>query len=364
MGGHQLNTIKKDNIERYKEFIQAHPKGHFMQSPEWAALKSSWINEIILVEDKDGVIKGAMSVLIRKVPYLGSTMMYSPRGPVCDSHDAETLKELLEKAKILAKKYKCYALKMDPDIEIEDTEFESILKSIGFQVKRGLKNYEGIQPRFVFRLDVKDKTEEEIMQNFHHKTRYNIRLAQKKGVEIKYGTRADIADFHNIIVDTGIRDKFVVRTREYYESVYDNLGPEHVKVFMAYYEGKPIAGTIAILYGNKCWYLYGASKNEHRNIMPNYLLQWEMIKMSISSGCDIYDFRGVPGNIDDSNHMSGLYKFKVGFSGKFTEFVGMFDYVFNPFMYFCAENGITVFRESRRKIFIMKNKIKKLVIKK
>lgn len=354
-----MSNATKDITERYKEFIQSHPKGHFMQSPEWAQIKSAWVNELIIVEDQDGKIKGAMSVLIRKLPGLGYTMMYAPRGPVCDPHDKQTMKELLEKAKQLAKKHKSYVLKMDPDIEIEDVEFENVVKSLGIKISRGLKNYEGIQPRFVFRLDLRGKTEEEIMQAFHHKTRYNIRLSQRKGVEVKVGTRADIADFHKLIVVTGIRDKFVVRSREYYESVYDRLGPEHVRVFMAYYDGKPIGGTIAILYGNKCWYLYGASSNESRNLMPNYQLQWEMIKFAMQSGCDIYDFRGVPGNIDESNHMAGLYKFKVGFKGKFTEFVGMLDYVFNPTVYFLAENGITAFRETRRAIYNFKNKLKK-----
>lgn len=322
-----------------------------MQSPQWAEVKSFWENEVVTVEDEKGNIKGSMSLLIRKIPILPFTIMYSPRGPVCDSHDAQTIKGLLEKCRLLAKKYKSYVLKMDPDIEIEDTQFEQIVKDIGFKVSRGLKNYEGIQPRFVFRLDLRNKTEDEIMQDFHHKVRYNIRLSERKGVVIKTGSREDVEIFHRMIVETGIRDNFVVRGKEYYEKVFDVFSPDHVRVFLAYYEDKPIAGTVAILYGNKCWYLYGASIDEHRNLMPNYLLQWNMIKWAIESGCDIYDFRGVPGDTDESNPMYGLYKFKVGFKGKFTEFIGMLDYVFNPFIYFCAEKGITAFREIRRKIY-------------
>ncbi|HEX3029101.1 MAG TPA: peptidoglycan bridge formation glycyltransferase FemA/FemB family protein [Clostridia bacterium] len=346
-----MNNQSEAVRDKYKAFLEASPKGHFMQSPEWAEIKSFWKNEVVVVEDGNGNIKGSMSILIRKVPLLPFTMMYAPRGPVCDSHDSETLKQLFLKAKELAKKNRSYVIKMDPDIEIEDTEFEEVIKGIGFRIKRGLKNYEGIQPRFVFRLDIKNKTEEEIMQAFHQKWRYNIRLAERKGIEIKIGTRDDIAEFYKIMVETGKRDNFVVRSQEYYEKVFDCLGPNHVRLYLAYHDGKPIAGTIGILYGNKCWYLYGASKNEHRSLMPNYLLQWEMIKWAIASGCDIYDFRGVPGNIDENNPLVGLYKFKVGFKGKFTEFVGMAEYVFNPFAYFIAENGITAFRELRRKIY-------------
>jgi peptidoglycan pentaglycine glycine transferase (the first glycine) len=346
-----MKTGDAEALHKYEEFLQGHAKGHFMQSPQWAKVKSFWKNEIVTVEDEKGRIKGAMSLLIRKIPVLPFTLMYSPRGPVCDPHDVQTLKALLEKCRQLAKKHRSYVLKMDPDIEIEDTVFEETVKNLGFKVSRGLKNYEGIQPRFVFRLDLRGKTEDQVLADFHHKVRYNIRLAEKKGVTVRVGTREDVAVFHRMIVETGVRDNFVVRGREYYEKVFDCLAPEHLRVYIAEYEGSPIAGTIGILYGNKCWYLYGASKNEHRNLMPNYLLQWSMIRWAVASGSDMYDFRGVPGNIDESNPMYGLYKFKVGFKGKFTEFVGMLDYIFNPFVFFCAEKGVAVFRELRRKVY-------------
>ena len=342
---------KNDFLNKYEAFLQKHPKGHFMQSVRWAHVKSFWKNEIVTVEDGDGAIKGSISLLIRKLPLLPYTMMYSPRGPVCDPHDGETMKALLDKCRKLAKKYRSYALKMDPDIEIEDTRFEEIVRNFGFKVSRGLKNYEGIQPRFVFRLDLKGKTEEQLMKDFHQKVRYNIRLAERKGVTVKVGSRDDVAVFHRLIVETGIRDHFVVRSREYYEKVFDSFAPDNIRVFIAYYGDEPIAGTVGILYGNKCWYLYGASKNEHRNLMPNYLLQWNMIRWALESGCEIYDFRGVPGDLDENNPMYGQYKFKEGFKGKFTEFTGMLDYVFDPFIYFCAEKGVTAFREIRRKIY-------------
>jgi len=355
-----VKTQTKDIIERNKEFICKSPKGHFMQSKEWANIKPDWINEIVTVEDENGEIKGSMSLLIRAVPIplLRYTMMYSPRGPVCDPYDTETLRQLLEKAKVLAKKYRSYVLKMDPDIEITDEKFEKTMLSLGYTVSRDLKNYSGIQPRFVFRLDVKGKTEEEVMMAFHHKTRYNIRLSQRKGVEVKIGSVSDIPMFHKIMVDTGKRDKFIVRGEQYYKNVLTSFGPEHSRLYLAYVDGKCIAGSLAILYGNKCWYLYGASSNEMRNYMPNYLLQWEMIRWSIEAGCDIYDFRGVGGNLDEDNPLYGLYKFKVGFGGKVTEFIGMFDYVFKPFVFVCAEKGVAVFRDTRRSLYNIKNRIK------
>ncbi len=351
-----MNLSSSTDVKIYEAFLESHPKGHFMQSPEWAKVKSNWTSEIITVNDSSGNIKGSMNILIRKLPFLPYTMMYSPRGPVCDPHDAQTFNELINQAKKLAKKHRSYVLKLDPDIEKEDAIFGNIIIDAGFKVKSDSKNFEGIQPRFVFRLEVKGKTEDEMMQIFHQKTRYNIRLAAKKGVTVSLGSREGIPEFHKIMLETGIRDKFVIRNAAYFEKMYDCLGPEHLRLYLAHHEGRLIAGTIAVLYGNKCWYLYGASSNEARNVMPNYLLQWEMIKWSIEKGCDIYDFRGVSGDLDESNPLYGLYKFKKGFNGKFTEFIGELDYVFMPMIYELVENGGKAFRELRKGLFNLRNR--------
>ena len=102
------------------------------------------------------------------------------------------------------------------------------------------------------------------------------------------------------MIETGNRDNFGIRSLEYFEKMYDELAPNHLKFLMEYYENKPIAGIIPIMYGNKVWYLYGASSNENRNLMPNYLLQWTMIKQAIERKADIYDFRGVSGVVDEN----------------------------------------------------------------
>ena len=129
--------------------------------------------------------------------------------------------------------------------------------------------------------------------------------------------------------------------------MYDNMVPEgHMKLLMAYYEGKPISGVIPIFYGNKTWYLYGASSNQHRNLMPNYLLQWEMIKMAIARHDDIYDFRGVSGVVDE-NHP------QYGFGAKFTEFIGEIYIPFKPLkykMYKFSEKAFRTLRQIKRNI--------------
>ena len=334
---------KKDE-EEYSDFLEKHERCNFQQSLEWAKVKQSWKREVILAEDTKGKINGSLMVLVRKIPFFGN-IMYSARGPVCDIHNIEVLRQITEGAKELAKKYNAIVLRIEPDIKSNDTDFRNIMLELGYSIKDDAKNFrDEIQPRYVFRLDTKNKTEDEIFKNFHQKTRYNVRLATKKGVTVKEGTREDLKDFHKIMVTTGIRDGFITRPLEYFEKMYDCLGPEHMKILMAYYDGKPISGVIPIMYGNKTWYLYGASSNEHRNLMPNYLLQWEMIKIAISRKSDIYDLRGVPGIADDSN---GLYRFKKGFGAEYTEFIGEVYIPFKPLTYKAYKFSEKMFRSLR-----------------
>ena len=334
----------ESDINEFNKFLENNERCNFQQSLEWSKVKTSWKTEVILAEDKNKNIIGSLTVWIRKIPIFGH-IMYAPRGPICDVHNKEVLEQLTEGAKELAKKYKAIVLRIEPDIKSDDIEFKNNMIELGYKIKDDAKNFrEEIQPRYVFRLDVKGKTEDEVFKNFHQKTRYNVRLATKKGVTVKEGTREDLRDFHKIMITTGKRDGFIIRPLEYFEKMYDELGQEHMKILMAYYEGKPISGVIPIIYGNKTWYLYGASSNEHRNLMPNYLLQWEMIKLALQNKSDIYDLRGVPGIADDSN---GLYRFKKGFGAEYTEFVGEVYIPFKPIMYNMYKFSEKAFRELR-----------------
>lgn len=341
------------NIE---QFIENHPKGHIMQSALWGHMKSNWKQEWITATDENGELAGVMGVLVQKLPLLPFSIMYSPRGPVCDVHDARVLGQLTEGAKALAKKHKAYVLKIDPDVESSDTQFVREMERLGYRLKDDSKNFEGIQPRYVFRLNVAGKTEDEVFAGFHSKTRYNVRVALKKGVEVKLGTKEDLPRFHEIMLETGLRDEFVVRSLSYFEQMYDVFAPAHLRLYCAYHEGQMIAGTIALYYGDKVWYLYGASANTSRNLMPNYLLQWEMIRWSIEKKCAIYDFRGVSGDLSEDNPLYGLYRFKLGFGGTFTEFCGEFELQFNPFLAKWIDKGSHAFIEMRRRLFVLRGK--------
>ena len=352
-----MRLLEEKDRDEYKKFLETHDRCNFQQSLEWGNVKTSWKKEVILSEDKDGKIRGSLCVWIRKIPIFGN-LMYSARGPVCDLYDEEIIKDLREGANLLAKKYKAFVLRVEPDILKSDEEFRKIITKNGFKIKDDSKDFKDeIQPRFVFRLNLKGKTEEEIFAEFHQKTRYNVRLATKKGVVIKEGTREDLKEFHKIMIETGERDNFIIRSLEYFEKMYDEMAPNHMKLLMAYYDDKPISGIIPIMYGNKVWYLYGASSNSHRNLMPNYLLQWTMIQEAIKMGADMYDFRGVSGVVDESHPQYGLYRFKKGFNAEFTEFIGEIYVPYKPLIYKLYKFSEKTFRSLRTlKKKLVKNK--------
>ena len=347
-----MNKITKE----VEEFLKTNKKTHFLQSPEWSSVKTEWEKEFIVVKNKEGKISGTMSILLRKMPIFNRYIMYAPRGFVGDAHDQETLEELTNQAKKVAKKYRAFIFRMDPDISNDNDEFKKIALGLGYKMKKNIKNInQVIQPKYVFRLDLKNKTEEDLLKSFTQKTRYNIRLSAKKGVTIREGTRDDLKIFYEIMKKTGTRDDFSVRPLEYFKKIYDAMSPNYAKLIIAEYEGKAISAVLPILYGNKVWYLYGGSSNEHRNLMANYLLQWEMIKWGLNNECDTYDFRGVSGFKNPKDPQYGVYKFKKGFNGEFIEFVNELYIVFNPIMNVIFNFSKWIYN----KIYSIKSKTKK-----
>ncbi len=329
-----------------EKFIREHPKGHFSQSEAWGRVKAGWERRVVCTEDADGNITGAIAFLLRKTPVFPWRLLYAPRGPVCDPDDAATVTALLEKSKQLAKECGGYLIKLDPDVPVSHTDFIATLEKAGFSRTAG-KNFDAVQPNFVFRLDLRGKTEDELFAAFAAKTRYNIRVAEKNGVVVTIGGESDLDEFTRIMKVTGERDGFATRPESYFRGLLRELGP-CARLYTAKLDGKMIAATIAIQYGNKTWYLYGASDNAYRNAMPNYLLQWEMIRWAVESGCEIYDFRGVSGDLSPENPLYGLYRFKKGFSGELTEFCGEFNLITRPGVERLVRTGMRLLKKLHR----------------
>lgn len=354
--------IGKAEKAEYNAYLEKAPKGHILQSYEWGEIKGKgeWEPFRLIIEDEQRKPQAAISMLMRRIPGLGKTIFYAPRGPVGDIRNYELMDFLFGEVKRLAQQKNAVFLKIDPDIPVTDETFLNYLKSRGFVSAEKGEGFEGVQPKFVFRLDI-TPDEETLYSQFHQKTRYNIRLAQKKGVIIKEDCSKDeLPAFFEILKETTERDKFLVRPYPYFSDLWDFLVPSgYLKLFMAYYEGRPIAGTLAFLFGDKAWYIYGASSNSHRNVMPNYLLQWTMIKWAKENNCRMYDFRGVPGHLTEDNPLYGLYRFKKGFNGEYTEFVGEYDKIYSKFYYWLWNTFEPVYQKNIRRLINLKKRFKR-----
>lgn len=325
-----MEILRREQYPEYEEFVSGHPRGEFMQSTRWQEVKSNWKWEAVVSRDGEGRIAGACGVLIQKMPLFGTSFLYAPRGPVCDIHDRQVLADLKAGVDQLAKTYNAHLFKMDPDVAAKDEDFLRLMDKMGFARFYGPDGFETIQARFNYRLYLNGRTEAELMAGFTQKTRYNIRVARKHGVEVRPAGPEYLDDFMKIYQVTGARDGFNTRPKEYFQRMLSALGP-HCRLYMGFYEGQAICGAIATNYAGKTCYVYGASDNAHRNVMPNYLMQMEMIRWAVETGCDVYDFQGISGDMENENgHMYGLYRFKRGFGGQVDELAGEFNYLYKP----------------------------------
>jgi lipid II:glycine glycyltransferase (peptidoglycan interpeptide bridge formation enzyme) len=191
------------------------------------------------------------------------------------------------------------------------------------------------------------------MAQFHQKWRYNTRLAERKGVVVQDDcTRDDLEIFHQLYAVTAQRDGFTGRPLRYFQKLWDALVPKDMaRLFITYHNSKPLSAAICFVLGHQCWYVYGASSNENRNVMPNYAMQWAMMRWAKERGCTLYDFRGVADeggapagggsastqstekSDEADNHLQGLNRFKAGFGAQLVDYVGEWDLPLNKNWY-------------------------------
>jgi lipid II:glycine glycyltransferase (peptidoglycan interpeptide bridge formation enzyme) len=346
-----FREAQEEDRGRFNEFVARFPTGDLLQSFEWGDLKSryGWKPTRIYAEE-GGEIVAAASLLRRTIPKIGRCILYAPRGPVLDTQDTELVTAFCGFIRQEARKMGAILVKIDPPVPVEDAAGEANLRSAGFRLVTA-EGFGGTQPKAVMQLDL-DKTEDDLMASFHQKWRYNIRLAEKKGVTVRPDCpRSDLPAFYELLRETCKRDGFLVRDLSYFENMWDALVPAgYMRLCMTYLDDRPIAGAIVYIFGDKAMYTYGASSNEHRNVMPNHLMQWTLIQWARQSGCKWYDFRGVSPRRDasDEDHLQGLNRFKAGFSPRYVEYIGEYDMPLSPTLYWLWTAALPRVRSAMR----------------
>ncbi len=334
---HPSSVNPSPEAQAWDRFVASSPAGHVLQSWPWGQLKAAfgWRAERLALEREGHIVAGAQ-VLFRPLPLGLGTIAYVPKGPVADWADGQTVRRLLDAIHALARRRGALFLKIEPDLP-DEPGLARQLRGYGFRPSR-----QSIQPRRTILIDLRPEPAA-ILAAMKSKTRYNVRLAGRKGVVIREGTAADLPAFHRLIVLTGQRDSFGVHSRAYYDTAFRLFVPEGLaRLFLADFEGRTIAALMAFACGDKAWYMYGASSGEERQRMPNYALQWAAIQWARERGCRTYDLWGVPDEDEATleaefpqrhDGLWGVYRFKRGFGGRVVRYVGAWDYVYRPPLY-------------------------------
>ena len=349
----------------WNSLISKLPDPHFLQTYEWGQVKAKYgWDPIYLVWDNQGKMKAESNVnnlsafnfppsaaaLILKRQILRNafaarlSILYAPKGPLLDWSNEPLRNRVLNDLQSFAKKQGAIFLKMDPDVRlgtgIPDSA-ENVIDNGGQAVTSELKrrgwgcSSDQIQFRNTVLIDL-SPTEEDLLARMKQKTRYNIRLAQKKGVSVRVGKSEDLALLYKMYAETSIRDGFVIRDEGYYQTVWNlfmNSDDPNCEPLLAEVNNEPAAGIFIFYFAGRAYYVYGMSREVHREKMPSYLLQWEAIKRARAKGCVIYDLWGAPDVFDESDSMWGVYRFKEGLGGQVVRTLGAWDYAPNRLWY-------------------------------
>jgi lipid II:glycine glycyltransferase (peptidoglycan interpeptide bridge formation enzyme) len=331
-------------INEWNRIITSLSGAHLLQSQQWGDIKHSFGWDVIqkLWKDEQGTVVAAAQVLRRRIRFAGISfpfsVLYVPRGPILDWNDDTLIKRVITDLEKLAVKEKAIQLKVDPEVItsriIAGAETNEISRIIPYLEKQNWHySPEQIQFKNTVFLNL-DGTEDDWLSRMKQKTRYNIRLAQKKGVTVRQIALDELPLFYRMYAETSLRDGFAIRSENYYCQVWKSFIQQNMATgLIAEVENEPVAGLMLFYFANRAWYLYGMSTDKQREKMPNYLLQWEAMRLAKAKGCNVYDLWGAPDIFDETDRMWGVYRFKEGLGGEVIKTIGAWDYTPHPILY-------------------------------
>lgn len=310
---------------QWSSLLTKFPTAHLLQTAEWGEFKAAFGWQPLRLANETS----AAQILFRRLP-LGFTIAYLPKGPL-----GSDWINLLAEADEHCRRKRAIFLKVEPDCWEDEVACQTLQESF-----RGWLPAKPVQPRRTIEISLLG-SEEDWLNRMKQKTRYNIRLAQRKEVVIERSS--DVRSFYQMMITTGQRDGFGIHSPEYYQRVYEVFAPKGLcALLVAKYRERPLAGLMVFAFGQRAWYFYGASTNEERQRMPTYLLQWEAMRWAAERGCLVYDLWGIPDEDEEvlesqfserEDGLWGVYRFKRGFGGQVRRSVGAWDRVYQPLLY-------------------------------
>ncbi len=354
--------------QEWNQLIASLTISHLLQTWEWSQVKVKFGWQAMPFVWRDGpsalhqagstenspAVAAAM-VLKRSFPISGFAkrmcVLYIPKGPLMDWKNAALRMRVLSDLQKFARDQGAIFVKADPDVPlgtgipgtaaaIEDKAGQAARLDL---LQRGWKfSQDQIQFRNTVLIDL-DLSENDLLARMKQKTRYNLRLAQKKGVTVRIGKTEDLPALYRMYAETSLRDGFLIRSEDYYQTVWRTFDyqppgipsastPFH-EALIAEVEGQSLAALSLFYFAGQAIYLFGMSRNQHRDLMPNHLLQWEAIRRAKALGCRIYNLWGAPDKFDESDGLWGVFRFKEGLGGYVLRTIGAWDFTPNPLLY-------------------------------
>ncbi|CAL8972015.1 UDP-N-acetylmuramoylpentapeptide-lysine N(6)-alanyltransferase [Tessaracoccus sp. O5.2] len=362
-------TCRPISADQHLAFIRDRGSASFLQTPAWAAVKPEWRGESVGFFD-GATLTGVGLILYRQLPKLKRYLAYLPEGPVLDWGRADVA-DHLRALVVHAKRNRAFAVRIGPAVVHRRWAADTIKAAIADDVVTRLSDVEpdettlvgtriinqlihggwvtdttghgfaAGQPMFNFQLPLRhadgtQKSDDELLKGMNQLWRRNIKKADKEGVAVRQGDRADLAAFHRIYLETAQRDGFTGRSLSYFETMWDALNdedPDRMRVYLAEHDGDLVAATTFVRVGEHAWYSYGASTNAKREVRGSNAVQWRMIRDANEAGCAVYDLRGIVEGVGADDPEIGLIQFKVGTGGEAVAYLGEWDYPLNKALY-------------------------------
>ena len=343
----QLITDANDWDTRLRQL----PAPHVLQSWAWGEFKSrwGWTAQRWLLSGDAGQPRAMLQLLRRRAGRTPLCVLYAPKGPLADSAESYALALIWIEQQ--ARRQRAIWAKVDGDSALDGSictpshlgAERNMLKARGW-----LYSGDQVQFRNTMHTDLRH-SDDQLLAAMKQKWRYNIRLAEKRGVRIRTATDGDMPMLYAMYAETGQRDGFIIREQEYYLDAWRAMG---ATALIAEHDSaaKPLAALVLFRFAERAWYFYGMSRDEGREHMPNYLLQWAAMRWARDNGCSIYDWWGAPEQLNEQDPMWGVYRFKEGFGAALVEGLGAWDYAPLPWLYKLYERWMpALIRKMRRK---------------
>ncbi len=329
------------------------PDPHLLQTWEWAQVKSQYgWQQMPFIWQRESSTQAAAMILKRLIPVGGfgrkMCVLYVPKGPLLGWDDTSLRSCVLNDLQAFAKKQGAIFIKIDPDVWLgmgvsnspnatEDNGGQAVRSELS---RRGwIFSQDQIQFRNTVMIDL-SVSESEMLERMKQKTRYNIRLAEKKNVSVRVGSLDDLPLLYRMYAETSLRDDFAIRDEGYYQTVWqafmqttDRSGQPFAESLIAEVGGEAVAAIFVFAFAGRAYYLYGMSRQAHREKMPNHLLQWDAMKRAKAAGCRVYDLWGAPDEFNKGDSMWGVYRFKEGLGGMVYRGLGAWDFTPSPMLY-------------------------------